>query len=119
MSNSLTIELLDRIQMVRGEDDVSVSHECEKAKAIIHREAAKERQRLDALMSAAKSVIERWDSPSWKDLPATADYIHKLRNAVAIMGDASTDAPKSGGKVATVSPTNSPSEYSGVENNSK
>jgi len=37
---------------------------------------------LGELMAAAQSVIERWDSPSWKDLPATANYIHRLRAAL-------------------------------------
>jgi len=29
-----------------------------------------------------QAVIDRWDSPSWKDLPHTADYIHRLRGRV-------------------------------------
>ena len=29
------------------------------------------------------AVIERLDSPLWKDLPATAEYIGRLRKAVA------------------------------------
>lgn len=32
------------------------------------------------LANAAKSVIERWESPVWKDLPATANFINHLRN---------------------------------------
>lgn len=44
---------------------------------------------LKELTEAAQAVIERWDSPSWKDLPATADYIHRLRKAITAMGDAS------------------------------
>lgn len=35
------------------------------------------------LLDAAIAVIERWDSPLWKDLPATAEYIGRLRKAVA------------------------------------
>ena len=35
------------------------------------------------LLDAAIAVIERWDSPLWKDLPATAEYIGRLRQAVA------------------------------------
>ena len=34
------------------------------------------------LLDAAIAVIERWDSPLWKDLPATAEYIGRLRKAV-------------------------------------
>ena len=36
----------------------------------------------DELLSAAKAVIERWDSPLWKDLPPTAKVIALLRDAV-------------------------------------
>jgi len=49
-------------------------------------------QTLIELKAAAQAVIDRWDSPSWKDLPATADYIHRLRKA---MGDAGNGAVKS------------------------
>ena len=34
------------------------------------------------LLQAAIAIIERWDSPLWKDLPATAEYIRRLRKAV-------------------------------------
>ena len=34
------------------------------------------------LISAAKAVIERWDSPNWKDQPHTGEFIHRLRQAV-------------------------------------
>ena len=33
------------------------------------------------LLSAAKAVIERWDSPLWKDLPHTGEFINRLRKA--------------------------------------
>ena len=39
-------------------------------------------ERCDELLSAAKAVIERWDSPLWKDLPPTAKVIVRLRDAV-------------------------------------
>lgn len=39
-------------------------------------------ERCDELLSAAKAVVERWDSPLWKDLPPTADAIARLRDAV-------------------------------------
>ena len=34
------------------------------------------------LLSAAKNVIERWDSPLWKDLPHTGEAINRLRKAI-------------------------------------
>ena len=34
------------------------------------------------LISAAKAVIERWDSPLWKDLPHTGEAINRLRKAI-------------------------------------
>ena len=48
-------------------------------------ELLKQRDKLLAapeLLDAAIAVIERWDSPLWKDLPATAEYIGRLRQAV-------------------------------------
>ena len=37
----------------------------------------------DELTRAARAVVERWDSPLWKDLPHTAEYIDALRRALA------------------------------------
>jgi hypothetical protein len=40
------------------------------------------------LIKAAKAVVERWETPLWKDAPATQEYIYKLRDALnAIQGD--------------------------------
>ena len=33
----------------------------------------------ERLRTAAQAVVDRWDTPSWKDVPATAIYINKLR----------------------------------------
>lgn len=35
------------------------------------------------LREAAQAVVERWDTPLWKDVPATAGYIANLRAALA------------------------------------
>jgi len=35
-----------------------------------------------ALQKAAQAVIDRWDSPSWKDQQHTAEYIAELRKAL-------------------------------------
>jgi hypothetical protein len=34
------------------------------------------------LRQAAQAVVDRWDTPLWKDAPATADYIYALREAL-------------------------------------
>jgi hypothetical protein len=35
------------------------------------------------LRTAAIAVVERWDTPNWKDAPATAEVIGVLRAAIA------------------------------------
>lgn len=35
------------------------------------------------LLEAAHAVVERWDSPHWKDAEPTADCINRLRAAIA------------------------------------
>jgi hypothetical protein len=35
------------------------------------------------LIEAAQAVVGRWDTPLWKDAPATAIYIERLRRALA------------------------------------
>jgi len=37
---------------------------------------------MTPLQKAAQSVIDRWDSPAWKDQPHTAEYIAELRKAL-------------------------------------
>lgn len=38
--------------------------------------------RISAIVDAASAVIARWETPLWKDAPATAVYINALRNAL-------------------------------------
>jgi hypothetical protein len=35
------------------------------------------------LVRSAQAVVDRWEQPSWKDVPATANYIYALRDALA------------------------------------
>ena len=45
--------------------------------------------KLEGLIDAAQAVIDRWETPMWKDVPPTADYIYRLRDAVvAAKGEA-------------------------------
>ena len=37
---------------------------------------------IERLRTAAQAVVDRWDTPPWKDAPATAIYINTLRNAL-------------------------------------
>jgi len=45
-----------------------------------------ERDQLKAeneqLRAAAQDVVDRWDTPFWKDVPATANFINRLRAAL-------------------------------------
>ena len=36
----------------------------------------------EKLIEAARAVVNRWDTPHWKNVPATAEYINDLRNAL-------------------------------------
>lgn len=50
-------------------------------------EAADAIERKDAaiaeLVEAGRAVVDRWDSPLWKDLPHTGEFIARLRDVVA------------------------------------
>lgn len=41
-----------------------------------------EADRLTEVVAAAHAVVERWDTPLWKDVPATAQFINRLRAAL-------------------------------------
>lgn len=56
----------------------SMGHSDELARVTAHQIAA-----LPDLLAAAIALIERWDTPLWKDVPATAIYINNLRGVVA------------------------------------
>jgi hypothetical protein len=46
---------------------------------------------FDAVIRAASDVVERWETPLWKDAPATATFIHRLRDALS-SANANVDA---------------------------
>ena len=48
-------------------------------------------ERIDSLLTTGNAVVERWDSPLWKDLPHTGEFIHALREALWRLYDAVTD----------------------------
>lgn len=48
-----------------------------------HPDLVKAAEQRDELLAAAQAMIDRWDTPLWKDVPSTAEYINALRNAVA------------------------------------
>lgn len=50
---------------------------------------------LQELREAAQAVVERFDAPNWKDLPATGDYIARLRIALAAAPKHPETAPNS------------------------
>ena len=35
------------------------------------------------VIRAARDVVDRWETPLWKDAPATATFIHRLRDALS------------------------------------
>ena len=37
----------------------------------------------DKLRAAAQAIVDRWDTPFWKDAPYTGEYINALRAALA------------------------------------
>ena len=37
----------------------------------------------EELVRAAQAVVDRWDTPLWKDVPHTGEFIGKLREALS------------------------------------
>ena len=60
------------------------------------RETEKEREELS---TAARAVVNRWDTPLWKDVPATAKYINRLR--AILPENADVDARRAGARNQT------------------
>lgn len=50
-----------------------------------HHRTARDEALLRQALEASQALIDRWDSPDWKDLPHTGTYILQLRKvAVAL-----------------------------------
>lgn len=45
---------------------------------------------MSELRQAAQAVVDRWDTPLWKDAPRTAEFIDRLRAALARSGQAAS-----------------------------
>lgn len=82
---------LDRLiaQLLRRNEDGSLAEitESEQQQAADALQSQAERiKELEAeaeqLRTAAQAVIDRWDTPHWKAVPATAEYIGRLRAAL-------------------------------------
>jgi hypothetical protein len=57
------------------------------------------RAEYEALLAAAQAVVDRWNSPDWKDGTHTAEYINRLSAAIAAInmpanGEGARDDPR-------------------------
>jgi hypothetical protein len=57
--------------------------QAEAEQALVEKQIELEKLRQAPLIKAAQAVIDRWDTPLWKDAPATGRYINDLRKALA------------------------------------
>ena len=79
-------DLMDGSMVNYDIDDLEkVAAELRRQHARITELEAQLAQRFDAadVATAAQAVVDRWDTPLWKDVPATAEYIGRLRAALA------------------------------------
>ena len=49
---------------------------------------------VQELIEKGDAVVKRWESPLWKDLPHTANYIDDLRNAISKIKSTYNISPK-------------------------
>ena len=55
------------------------------------RQLWKHAERLEEVEMAAQAVVDRWETPHWKDAEPTAAVIYKLRDILANVGIGKTD----------------------------
>ena len=65
------------VEVISGHRAPFVSYDADHMKAY-----GKQCRETAALRKAAQAVVDRWDTPLWKDVPATAEYINALRRAL-------------------------------------
>lgn len=89
---TLLVAEIERIRKRMANEDVYLEKLNEQM-----REIERNRVAIDELVATGCAVVERWDSPSWKDLPHTGEFIYALRDAIA-KHDTSTTTTKEGSK---------------------
>ena len=66
--------MTDILEILRGRNE----HSSQRAADEIERNRAA----IEELISAGNAVVERWESPLWKDLPHTGEFIYALRDVI-------------------------------------
>jgi hypothetical protein len=56
-------------------DEASKAQKCKQAYIKLEKEVAR-------LRAAAQAVVDRWETPFWKDAEPTAAFIYRLRDAL-------------------------------------
>lgn len=77
---TLCADRLDAEQTARDADAEWPRHGPHRAVQLVESSA------IDELRSAAQALVDRWDTPNWKDAPHTGEYIARLRKALASCG---------------------------------
>lgn len=62
--------------------------------AELERELAAERELADRLQKSAQAVVDRWETPAWKDAPHTGKFIRSLDDALAVCKGAAMKTPE-------------------------
>jgi hypothetical protein len=80
IANNLWIEKTDWVQQTAQDSELGL-HRADALRLRIENYEALLRQALEA----SQALIDRWDSPDWKDLPHTGTYILQLRKLVVAL----------------------------------
>jgi hypothetical protein len=77
---TLCADRLDAEQTARDADAEWPRHAPHRAVQLVELSAVYE------LRTAAQAVVDRWDTPLWKDVPHTGEFIARLRRALESCG---------------------------------
>jgi len=79
-------------------DACCITWEESNANARLIAQAPELKQQRDDLLAAARAVVERWDTPSWKDAVPTGEVIGHLRRAIAAAVNAEVEREEEDGR---------------------
>jgi hypothetical protein len=60
----------------------------------LERELAEAKKQRDRLAVAARAVVDRWETPLWKDAPHTGQFIRALADALDALNAKSADTDR-------------------------
>ena len=73
--DGISIEELERYEFIEIQDGLLPRH-------VLQQQIVELEKQREELLAAGQALVDRWDTPNWKDAPHTGEFIARLRAAI-------------------------------------